>query len=171
MNGCILGKYFNEMEREQERGRICRCQLKSNSPTSCQWSSVSMLRFPDVSPSVEGLVESRTAWVRLKVSGTCREERKRNSTKKKKNLHRTRRLRIPVTSFMWAIIITCHGYSMEIWENRNKLRLTVKCIDRCAMKALHRQKTLQHRHDELTDGYSTVKYTVCPWNTCHQETQ
>lgn len=41
MNGCTLGKYFSEMEQEQERGRISCCQLKSKHPTSCQWASVS----------------------------------------------------------------------------------------------------------------------------------
>lgn len=61
MNGCILGKYFSEMEQEQERGRISCCQLKSNNPTSCQWSSISVLKCTDVSPSVKGLAESRTA--------------------------------------------------------------------------------------------------------------
>lgn len=52
MNGCTLGKYFSEMEQEQERGRISCCQLKSKHPTSCQWASISTLRCTDVSPSV-----------------------------------------------------------------------------------------------------------------------
>lgn len=33
-----------------------------------------------------------------------------------------------------------------------------------------RQKAPQER-DELTDGYSTVKSSQCPWNMCHCEMQ
>lgn len=83
-----MGVYFVNISARwngnRKRGRISRCQLKSNNPSSCQWSSISMSMRTDVSPSVEGLVESRTAWVRLKVADTFLlpqglEGRKRNS--------------------------------------------------------------------------------------------
>lgn len=102
-----------------------------NNPTSCQWSSISVSKCTDVSPSVEGLVE--TAWVRLKVADACLlsrglEGRNRNLKHTEQSpLYKTTQEKNPVTSFE-NIVINCDG--CQIYG--------LLCLS-TAMKALHKQ--------------------------------
>lgn len=61
-------------------------------------------------------------------------------------------------TFSWLYLGSSGVWRSEktLIENKCQMHREEPCTDRL--------KALRYQYDELTDGYSTVKYTVCPWH-------